>query len=271
MNLKVAIAFAAIAVFAFWPHQAKASVFCRADVGFMTPWDFSKDAPSVGDTSLHYFFTLKGDEPATVSGDMIVVTDNKAYTVPFKDVQIVRSMNDPKDFESDATFLALPQSDAIRYAWVDDVTDATGKLGDCPTFPYHVEALSADDRAQLTPSNPHPLTGPYVVPALQAQFKMDLPPVHCAKPYADVKPLDSIADTYGFYDPSVTRTPHVEGRVDVDSDGKAVNVELTKPSGAVAVDAYVREWYMSAHYQPAMFRCIGVVSSYWFQVTLEGR
>jgi hypothetical protein len=259
------------AAFLAFGSQARASVFCPADVAFMTPWDFSTDGPSKGDDSLHYFFSLSGDEPSTISGDMIVVTDSKAYTVPFKDVHILRSLTDPKRFESDAAFLSLPQHDAIRYAWVDDVTDSSGKHSDCPTFPYHLQPLTADERADLTPEHPHPIKGPYSVQSLQAQFKMNLDPVKCDKPFANPEPTDSISQTYNFYDPSVVRNPHVEGRVDIDSNGNPVNVELTKPSGAVSLDAYVREWYGSAKYRPAIFRCVGVVSSYYFEVTYGDR
>lgn len=259
-----------LGVLALTSH-ARASVFCPADVAFMTPWDFSTDGPSTGDDSLHYFFSLRGEEPATISGDMIVVTDSKAYTVPFKDVHILRSLTEPKRFESDAAFLSLPQHDAIRYAWVDDVTDSTGKHSDCPTFPYHLEALTADERAQLTPEHPHPIKGPYSVESLQAQFKMDLDPVKCDQPSGKPAPLESISEEYDFYDPSVVKNPRVEGRVDIDSDGNPINVELTQPSGVVSLDAYVRQWYGSHKYRPAKFRCIPVVGSYFFEVTYGSR
>lgn len=266
MNMRVLLGFVLFALCAFWPGHANASVFCPVDLGFMTPWNFSTDSPAKTDRALHYFFSLKGDEPLTVSGHMIVVTDTKAYTVPFQDVQIVRSLDDPKDFESDAAFIALPQEDAVRYAWVDDVTDSSGKHSDCPTFPYQLQPLSAEERAQLTPDHPHALSGVYAENALKAQFKMDLPRVNCTKPYDTVAPLDSISETYDFYDPSVVRNPHVEGRVDVDSNGTPLGIEITKASGAVALDAYVREWYGSHKYRPAKFRCTPVVSTYYFEV-----
>lgn len=261
--------FAALLCAAFFAFgsQARASVFCPADVAFMTPWDFSTDAPSAGDDSLHYFFYLRGDEPATISGHMMVVTDSKAYSVPFEGVHILRSLADPKRFESDAAFLSLPQHDAIRYAWVDDVTDGTGKHSDCPTFPYHLETLTADERAELTPAHPHPVKGLYSVESVMAQFKMDLDPAKCDRPFGNPAPLESISEEYNFYDPSVAKNPHVEGRVDIDSAGNPVNVELTQPSGVVSLDAYVREWYGSHKYRPAKFRCIPVVSSYYFEVT----
>jgi hypothetical protein len=267
MNVRIAYALAFVALCAFWPQHAKASVFCPADVGFMTPWNFSTDSPAKTADALHYFFNLTGDEPLTASGHIVLVSDTRAYTVPFDNVHIVRSLGDPKDFQSDAAFIALPQSDTIRYAWVDDVTDSSGKHSDCPTFPYRLETLTADERAQLTPAQPHALSGPYADNALKARFKMNLPPVNCSKPYDTVEPLDSISQTYDFYDPSVVKSPHVEGRVDVDSAGNPLNVEITKSSGAVALDAYVREWYGSHKYRPAMFRCTPIVSSYFFEVT----
>lgn len=247
--------------------RARASVFCPADVAFMTPWDFSKDAPAAGDTALQYLFTLSGDEPETVSGDLIVVTDTKAFTVPFSDLQIVRSIDDPQDFASDSTFLALPQRDAVRYAWVDDVTDSSGKHTSCPTLPYHLEPLDAGMRAELTPENAHPMQGPYAVQSLQAHYKMDLPPLTCPKTYSGPVELAHISQTEGFYDPSVVKNPTVEGDVDLDSDGNPVDARITKSSGAPALDAYVREWYGSHKFKPATFRCTGVVSTFYFEVT----
>jgi hypothetical protein len=266
MRLGVTALLGALLFLCYGAH-ARASVFCPADVAFMTPWNFSTDSPSKTDDAMHYFFSLTGDEPVTVSGHMIVVSDTKAYTVPFDNVQMVRSLSDPKDFESDAAFIALPQNDTIRYAWVDDITDSSGKHSDCPTFPYRLEALTAGERARLTPDQPHALSGPYAENALKAQFKMDLPPLNCPKPYDEVAPLDSISQTEGFYDPSVVRNPHLAGRVDVDSAGNPLNVEILQSSGAIALDAYVREWYGSHKYKPAKFRCIPVVSTYYFDVT----
>lgn len=263
--------FAALLCAAFFilGSQARASVFCPADVAFMTPWNFSTDGPSTGDASLHYLFSLSGDAPETVSGNLIIVTDAKAYTVPFDRVQVVRSLSEPNVFQSDGEFISLPQSGAVRYAWVDSVTDDKGKHSDCPTFPYKLQPLAADERTQLTPEHPHFVS--YDVKSLPAQFKMDLEPAKCDKPFAAPAPLDDISETYNFYDPSIVKKPHVEGRVDIDSNGNPINVELTKPSGAVSLDAYVREWYGSAKYRPAVFRCIGVVGSYYFEVTYGGR
>jgi hypothetical protein len=251
--------------------HAQASVFCPADVAMIVPWDFAIDAPSSTDAARQYAFELRGDSPAILSGDVIVVTDTKAYTVTFDRVQLVRSDDNPKAYISDGAFFQLPVKDAARYAWVDNVTDTAGKRSDCPTFPYEVPKLTAAERANLTPSNPQPVKGVYAFNGLIAKPKMDLPALTCAKPYGDVSPLGDISQTYDFYDPSIVRRPVVEGRVDVDSNGAPVSVEILKSSGAVPFDAYVREWYEAQKYRPALFRCVPVVGSYYFSVQYSQR
>jgi hypothetical protein len=251
--------------------RAQASMFCPADVAFMTPWDLATDTPSANDASSHYAFNLEGDNPGLLSGELILVTDTKAYTAAFDRVQLVRSLEHPNEFASDGSFIQLPAKEAVRYAWVDNVTDAAGKHTDCPTFPYEVPKLSAQERTELTPANPQPPKGAFAFNGLVAKFKMDLPPLGCAKPYGVTSPLADISQTYDFYDPSVVNSPVVEGRVDIDSSGKPLAVEITKSSGVVAFDAYVREWHGSNTYRPAIFRCVPVVSSYYFQVEYSRR
>ncbi len=131
--------------------------------------------------------------------------------------------------------------------------------------------MTAERRTQLMPSNPHPAKSFYAFDGLKAQFKMDLPPLSCAKPYAEPAQLADISETYNFYDPSIVRSPVVEGRVDIDSNGTPVTVDIVKSSGAPSFDAYVRQWYSQHKYRPAVFRCTPVVASYYFKIKYSRR
>jgi hypothetical protein len=246
--------------------RAQASVFCTADVGFMTAWDYTTDAPSTAVSNLHYVFDLEGDAAATVSGTMIVVTDSKAYKVPFERMQLVQSEHNANRFYSDAQLFSLPQPEAVKYAWVDEVTTSDGKTNTCPTLPYRLPELSAEERASMTPAHPAAKNAQRTYDSLMAQFDMDLPPLDCVQPYRNVQPLGEMPTTTDYYDDLIVKNPVVEGRVDVDSEGKVLNVEILKSSGSVAFDQDAKQTYGLRKYQPQLFRCTAVVSSYYFSL-----
>lgn len=246
--------------------RAQASVFCAADVAFMTPWDYALDAPSAAASNLHYAYELEGDAAATVSGHLVLVTDTKSYRVAFDRTQLVQSKADPSSFISDGAFLTLPQAGTIKYAWVDDVTGDDGKTTTCPTYPYEIPVLSAQERADMTPPKPSGKTGPYRFDSAMAVFDSDLPPANCAQPYRSAEPLGEISKTTPYYDDLINKKPEVRGRVDIDSDGKVVNLEILQSSGSVALDQDAKETYGLRTYRPQLFRCTPVVSSYYFSL-----
>ena len=259
-----AVFFALLCVLA--EGRAQASVFCPADVAFMTAWDYAADAPSTAASNLHYAFELEGDSAATVSGHLVLVTDTKAYRVAFDRTQLVKSQSDPSRYISDGGFLSLPQAGAIKYAWVDDVTGDDGKTVTCPTSPYELPELSARERADMTPPKPAGKTGPYTFDSAMAKFDSDLPPTDCPNPYRNVEPLGEISKTTEYYDDLIAKKPEVQGRVDVDSDGNVINVKILKSSGSVALDQDAKETYGLRKYSPQLFRCTPVVSSYYFSL-----
>ncbi len=113
--IRIAAAFLFFFVVISAAHEsAQASVFCPAEIEIVAPWDIASDAPAQNDVSLHYAFSLHGDQPGLLSGHMMLVTDTKAYSVAFDRVQLVRSLDEPGEFYSDAAFLALPAKDAAR-------------------------------------------------------------------------------------------------------------------------------------------------------------
>lgn len=251
--------------------SARASVFCAADVGFMAPWDFAKDAPSESASSLHYAYELQGDAAATLSGHLVLVTETKAYKVAFDRVQLVARSDDPKEFRSDGAFVSLPEPGAVRYAWVDDTTDASGKTTTCPSFPYQLPALTPQQRAEMTPKHASGSHGILSIDSSMAQFIMDLPQTACPQPFRNVEPIGPLPETTNYYDQLITSHPEVDGRVDVDSDGKPVDIEILKSSGSIAFDQDAREMYSAARYRPQLFRCTPVVSSYYFMVKYSPR
>lgn len=99
-----------------------------------------------------------------------------------------------------------------------------------------------------------------------AQFDMDLAPVNCAQPYQNVEPLGEIPTTTEYYDDLIAKDPVVEGRVDVDSDGKVINVVVLKSGGSIAFDQDARQTYGLRKYRPQLFRGTPVVSSYYFSL-----
>lgn len=249
--------------------RAHASVFCAADVAFMTPWNAAADAPSVNAASTLYAFDLEGDAAATLGGHIVLVTDTKAYKVAFDRVQLLQSRSG-ETFVSDGAFISLPHSDAVRYAWVDDITDDSGKTNDCPTFPYAVTALGDEERRAATPPSSGS-KGVYKYESTMAQFAMDLPPLSCPQPYRKVELLGTIPDTTNYYDDVIVHDPVVHGRVDIDSEGKVINVQILKSSGSIAFDQDARETYGTVKYKPQLFRCEPVVSSYYFSLKYYSR
>lgn len=247
--------------------HARASVFCAADVQFLTPWDYAGNAPAAAGANLHYLLTLSGDKPGLVSGDAILVTETKAYKVALDKVDLVPSRSNPKTFESDPMLVSLPEPGNVRYAWMDDATDASGKSNTCPTFPYEVPVLDASERAKMGSGTPLPKAAHVQYDSIMASFLQNLEPLTCATPYSDPQPIGEIPKTTEYYDPSIVKDPTVEGRVDVDSAGHVLNVTILKSSGSIAFDQDAREVYGGRTYRPATFRCTPVVSSYYFKLT----
>jgi hypothetical protein len=242
--------------------NARASVFCAADVDFLTPWNYGTDGPANAlDENLHYLYTLASDSAQRVSGHLIVVSDTKAYTVAFNDIRFVPSETDPMHFQADSAMISLPRADRIRYAWVDDVVDASGKAQSCPTFPYKVPTLGDDERRTLTAS-PAPLKrGEHrTFASTAADFKLDLPALDCKVPYRDASMAGQIAHESSFYDMKAGRHAKAEFRISIDSDGRAAAVDLLQPSGSTSFDAYARQQLAAVPYNPSIFRCIPVVS-----------
>jgi hypothetical protein len=228
--------------------RADASVFCPADISYVMP---------LGTTQ--YAYALDANDTSPLSGDIVVVTADKAYRIPFSNVAFTGNLK--AGYASDAGFFSLPENGQVQYAWVDDITDAKGKRADCPTFPQPVLSVtmsgSKGDAAALARA---------LQSSTRAQFLMDLTAPQCATPYRHVEPIGTLPQTTDFFDPSIVNKPTLEGAVYVDSNGNVVDVKITKSSGSIAFDTDAKNMYGGRRYAPEIFQCTPVVSVYRFQV-----
>jgi hypothetical protein len=103
-----------------------------------------------------------------------------------------------------------------------------------------------------------------IVIAIIADVKMELPQLDCKVPYRDARMRGEIPERTDFYDTSAGRHIHAQFRIDVDSDGRAAGVALLESSGSVAFDAYARQQLAEMKYDPAIFRCVPVVSTLYY-------
>ena len=250
--------------------RAAASPFCPADVAFVTPWDFEKDAPADGASSLHYAYRLKDDGTDVLSGHVVFASDSQTYTLAFDRMHFTdanRPASDPDpigdEFVGDGAFVTLPANVPIRYAWVSDVTDAGGAVTNCPVFPFKVPALTAEDRARMTASAP-PKGVHIMYNDRLAQAGAPLPPANCPDPYRDVAPEGAGPGYTQFYDPSITGKPQVEGAAAVDPSGKVVATAVLKSSGSQVYDNAAKEEYGVRKFRPALFDCRPAAGIYYF-------
>jgi TonB family protein len=257
--IAVAIAIASLLVSATAPEVARASFFCAADVGIITPWSLAANGPSASASSATYLYQLEGDAPATLSGHVIMVTDTKAYAVPFDGVELLPSQADPRRFVGSSAIVTLPEPAALRYAWVDDVVVSHGgKDVSCPTQPYKLQAVPhiGDDQT--------PVAAPSPLPSIRAAYMEDLPAATCAKPYIDAAPIGKIGGDKPYVNNKLVKGASTGLRIDIDSDGKPQYIAVTKSSGSMTVDFAAREAAAKARYQPAVFRCTPVVASIYY-------
>ena len=251
--------------------RAAASPFCPADVVFMTPWDYTSDGPSAGDQSQHYVIQLKDAGEETLSGHVTLAGDRQLYRVAFPtwhfiDTSTPTSDPDPlgDEFAADSTLISLPQIDAIRYAWVSDVTDADGKVTKCPIFPYALKSLTDSQRKEMTTAHPPNVRVAYA--SLAAKLDSSLPAASCPQPYREAAPDGEGPGYTRIYDPSITKRPIVYGAAAIDQTGKATMIAILGPSGSQVYDNAARQEFSVRKYKPALFNCQPAVGIYFFRM-----
>lgn len=237
----------------------------------MTPWDFTLDAPAATDASAHYAYRLKDDGTDVLSGHVVLAGVSQTYTFAFKNVHFTDSNNSPNDpdydgdeFTADGAFVSLTAPFAVKYAWVSDVTDSSGKVTNCPIFPYEIDPLTPDERQQLT-SAPPPKGVHIVYNDRLATPGASLPPASCPVPYRAAKPDGDGPKYTEFFDPSIAGKPIVHAAAAVDPTGKVIAAGVLKSSGSQVYDDAAKAEIADQKFIPALFDCQPAAGMYYFQ------
>lgn len=240
------------------PERASASVFCEADIATILPWDASAGAPDMSLQTGRYVIVLFANDAAILSGNIIALSDSKAYDIPFSRVTAAKSPDIGDHYVTDAFFAILPRSEVIRYAWVDEVGVNGSPARTCPTNPFD-------------PSDKNGPMGPFRLPAtpaaqrqlltVPATFKMDLPPTDCSEPYRRARLIKQGDRSTDAFDTSQGLKAHLVLEAFLDSNGKVADVRVTRSSGSAAIDTAAKVTVSKSLYAPAIFRCVPIVST----------
>lgn len=245
--------------------RARASVFCEADIQSLIRLDAPKPENPRAPFP-RYIISLSTNNPESISGDVVLVTDEAAYDVPFSSLQSGGSAKSA-GFETQPQLIAFPDPLEVRFAWIDSVGVNGAPPHDCPTYPQ------PETRLEETPPVRFP-SDPYMIgrlPTLAAHFKMNLPPTDCAEPYTAPKLLDEPKGNPRFWDTSQGLKAALKLRAYLDSDGRVADVQVTQSSGSPAVDNLGKATVIGSRYRPAVFRCVPVVSTIDVDFTWEIR
>jgi hypothetical protein len=245
-------------------QPARASVFCGADVVGIVPWDVANDRELDGLPTRLYGFDIGADQGIPMFGKMVVVTDTKAYSVPFSDARFVPYPSDPKRFYSSGRMFVLPDAAIVRYAWIDDATDPqTGKDATCVTIPFEVQP-NPRKGAVTTSGVPGKAYTLDRYQATTATYVQNLPAMPCGAMYTKPEIIDMPKET-DYWDTSQGRQAKpVFDRIDLGSDGRVINVEIVKSSGSIPVDVASQDTAAKGHYKPATFLCSPAASTLEF-------
>jgi TonB family protein len=237
-------------------EKASASVFCEADIATILPWDVSTGTPDLGTQTGRYAIVLFANDAARLSGNIIVLTDNRAYDVPFTGVGASKSPDFADQYVSDAFFAVVPKSETIRFAWVDEVGMNGSPARTCPTDPF--DPRNGPVGPFRLPGTPAAQREALTVPAA---FKMNLPVTDCAVPYSGPKLIKQAEKETQAFDTSQGLKANLGLKVFLDSDGKVADVRITRSSGSAAIDTAAKVTVSKSQYAPAIFRCVPVVST----------
>ncbi len=265
MNSRVALAgICCILLAACIREKASASVFCDADVlGLVRANAPKPENPRIPQPQ--FALILDSNAPGTLSGDVVLVTDDAAYDVNFSDIVAEKNGSSLSGITK-PLFIGFSKPLNVRYAWVDQVGVNGAAPHSCPTNPFEAGASDGTTDAFPVPAMI------YAINAFQfvsATFKMNLPPTDCKEPYREAKLSKWMEDKTDVLDTSAGLKTSSRVRVFLDSDGKVAYANISKSSGSPAVDNAAVSAAAKALYQPAIFRCTPVVSSLLVDVGYE--
>jgi TonB family protein len=229
-------------------------VFCDADVATFGSVDMGAP-PNPRAATARVVMMLDANAPGTLSGDVVLLTDDAAYDVPFSDLQAAKNGNAQSGITA-PLFVGFSKPLAVRYAWVDSIGLNGAAPHPCPSNPYSYGSPGSAMTVELPP-NPQVLNA---VPVLAATFRQALPPPDCGEPYRPAKLLAWGNQETDVWDTSTGLKAAAQVRVFLDSDGKVAGISVVRSSGSAAVDALAAQSAARARYQPAIFRCVPVVS-----------
>lgn len=246
-------------------ERASASVFCEADIAALG----SVSAPARASAGMHrpsVAFVLESNSPATLSGDVVVLTADAAYDVNFSN--LVAAKNTVTGRGATQPILVTFQKPVdIDFAWVDQIGVNGAAPHACPTDPFVRPDTNESDSVRL----PEVVTSLSAFQVIPAVFKMDLTPPDCKEPYRAAQMIDWGGEDTEFFDTSAGLHAAATVRAFVDSDGKVVAVDVVHSSGSAIVDGAATAKAAKARYSPAMFRCTPVVGSVLVDVKYEVR
>lgn len=240
-------------------------MFCDADVTALAAVDMTRsDNPRFPQARLAV--QLMANNPGTLSGDVLLLTDDAAYDAHF--AGLVAQKKSPSDqFATAKVFLiGFSKPLAVRYAWVDEVGMNGAAPKSCPSNPFGSASGNGSIEPVQLPTNPIALQAFTVVPAT---LRMTLPPVTCSEPYREPNLLKWGDEKTDVFDSTAGLKASTRVQVFLDSNGKVAYASVARSSGAVGVDNAAVSKAAQATYQPAIFRCTPVVSSMYVDVNYE--
>ncbi|MEO6913981.1 MAG: hypothetical protein ABI182_08195 [Candidatus Baltobacteraceae bacterium] len=242
----VGLAFAA-AIFGVTVARASANPFCPVDIQTFIPWSATENAPSTEPATTRYAVVLDTDMQKT-TGLLELITDKHAYEAPFTD-------------PATPFFITLDKAEAVKFAYVDDLSDGTKRL-DCPTVVRRVEIESPADVAA------DEFTIDDAAPRVAATFREDLPPLTCQDDYlpAMISKRDEPTEKLSGVSPGSS----AQLELFLDSAGHLADASIYKSSGDAALDRLALKSAARSTYQAALFRCVPVVGSFLYTFTYGG-
>ncbi|HEX5276000.1 MAG TPA: energy transducer TonB [Candidatus Rubrimentiphilum sp.] len=243
-------------------EQAHASVFCDADIAALASVDA---APATNPRMKpRLAFVLESNAPGSLSGDVVVLTQNAAYDVNFSNVAAAKSASSSLGVTK-PILVAFPKPLAVEFAWVDEIGMDGAAQHSCPTDPFGGPGGNdAGEAVSLPPV--YSMSGFQIVPAT---FKMNLPVPDCKEAYSAARMVDWGSQETEYFDTSAGLHTAATVRVFLGSDGKVLDAHVLHSSGSAIVDDAAIEKSANATYSPAIFRCAPIVGTVTIEVTYE--
>jgi len=221
------------------PHAARAGEFCPARIS---------KVENVTGAASSFAVVLNTDSQRTVTGQLLLETDNGWYRAPFAPVSMQKAA---RGFDAPPIYVDLPKVTLLRNVWLAQAASDDPRWGprgivNCPPDP---ERNTARGNAPNAASASQRIAAQPIAPPLSYD---------CKTPFADAKP-----DETSFEGDDLGVGDYAAAEVDLDASGAPIGVTALTASGEdFDLKKRLEDRVKRMRFSPAVAYCKPVPSTY---------